>query len=478
MAKLRCSLLLDFFLHSVKIVWGERKMSRSDKKTGNFGEGRISSLIMSQAVPLTLAQLVQVIYNIVDRMYIGHMSGDEAGAALTGVGVTFPLITLVAAFANLFATGGAPLCSIARGHGNDKKAKDIEAQTLTMQILVGLVIMCALYAAKRPALYLLGASDITYGYANTYISVYLAGTVFMMVGTGMNGFINLQGFPRIGMISTMLGAAINIVLDPLFIFGLALGVRGAAIATVISQFCSACFVLRFLFGKNVIIHITVKDMLHLDFKLLGEIIGLGMSGFIMAATNCLVQAVCNATLSVYGGDIYIGIMTIINSVREMSSLPINGITGGSQPVLGYNYGAGNYARVKQGIRFTSLVAMLYTAFFWILVVSFPTLFIHLFSSDKSIITTGILPFRVYFSGFIMMSLQFCGQSTFVALGKSKQAIFFSLFRKVIIVVPLTLILPHVGSLGVTGVFLAEPISNCIGGLASFITMIVTVYRKL
>lgn len=453
-------------------------MSHINTSNGNFGEGKISSLIMSQAVPLTMAQLVQVIYNVVDRMYIGHMPGDAAGVALTGVGVTFPLITLVAAFTNLFATGGAPLCAIARGQGDNKKAKNIEAQTFTMQILVGLAIMCLLYIVKKPALYLLGASDITYGYANSYISIYLIGTVFMMVGTGMNGFINLQGFPKIGMFSTMLGAAVNIVLDPVFIFVLEFGVWGAAVATVISQFCSACFVTCFLFGRKVIIHITVADMLKLDFKLLKEIVTLGMSGFIMAATNCAVQAVCNATLSVHGGDIYIGIMTIINSVREMISLPINGITSGSQPVLGYNYGAGKVNRVKKGIRFSALVALLYTFTFWVFVLAFPTFFIHIFSSDASILETGRMPFIVYFSGFIMMTLQFCGQSTFVALGRARQAIFFSLFRKIIIVVPLTILLPNIGALGVMGVFLAEPISNCIGGLASFLTMIITVYRKL
>lgn len=227
-------------------------MSHINTSNGNFGEGKISSLIMSQAVPLTMAQLVQVIYNVVDRMYIGHMPGDAAGVALTGVGVTFPLITLVAAFTNLFATGGAPLCAIARGQGDNKKAKNIEAQTFTMQILVGLAIMCLLYIVKKPALYLLGASDITYGYANSYISIYLIGTVFMMVGTGMNGFINLQGFPKIGMFSTMLGAAVNIVLDPVFIFVLGFGVWGAAVATVISQFCSACFVTCFYLAGRLL----------------------------------------------------------------------------------------------------------------------------------------------------------------------------------------------------------------------------------
>lgn len=445
---------------------------------GNFGEGKVSSLIMSQTIPLTMAQLVQVIYNVVDRMYIGHMPGDEAGAALTGVGVTFPLITLMAAFANLFAYGGAPLCSIARGYGDEERAKKIEAQTLTMQIIVGIAVMGVIYLIREPALYILGASDITYEYADSYISIYLLGNVFMMIGTGMNGFINLQGFPRIGMLSTVLGAAINFVLDPLFIFVFGLGVEGAAIATVISQFSSACFVIAFLFGKHAVIHIHIADMLSLNARLLKEIVALGLSGFIMAATNCAVQAVCNATLSVYGGDIYIGIMTIINSIREMISLPINGVTSGSLPVLSYNYGAGNNERVKAGIRFTAKVALIYTGIFWILVLSFPTVFIRIFSSDAGIIATGRIPVIVYFAGFIMMTLQFVGQSTFVALGKAKHAIFFSLFRKIIIVVPLTILLPNIGALGVMGVFLAEPISNAIGGLASFMTMYVTVYRKL
>lgn len=317
---------------------------------GNFGQGKIGSLILAQAIPLTLAQFVQVIYNVVDRMYIGHIPGEEAGAALTGVGLTFPLITLVAAFINLFSSGGAPLCSMARGKDDTERARKIEANAFTMQIYVGLAAAIVLFLLMRPLLYLFGASDIAYAYASQYLSIYLLGSVFLTIGTGMNSFINLQGFPRIGMCTTLIGAVLNLVLDPLFIFGLDMGVRGAALATVISQFVSACWVMLFLFGKNAVVELRFRDLFHLDFSLLKEMVALGLSGFIMAATNSACQAVCNATLSVHGGDIYIGVMTIINSVREMIGLPVGGITSGAQPILSFNYGAQNNHRVKQGIR--------------------------------------------------------------------------------------------------------------------------------
>lgn len=445
---------------------------------GNFGQGKVGSLILAQAIPLTLAQFVQVIYNVVDRMYIGHIPGEEAGAALTGVGLTFPLITLVAAFINLFASGGTPLCSMARGKNDAERAKNIEANAFTMQIYVGLAAAIFLFLLMKPLLYLFGASDITYAYARQYLSIYLLGSVFLTVGTGMNGFINLQGFPRVGMCTTVIGAVLNLVLDPLFIFKLNMGVRGAALATVISQFVSACWVVWFLFGKNAVITLHFRDLFHVDFSLLKEIVALGLSGFIMAATNSACQAVCNATLSVHGGDIYIGVMTIINSVREMIGLPVGGITSGAQPILSFNYGAKNNDRVKQGIRFTAWVGFLYTFLMWGMVMFFPMMFLRIFTPDQDLIAIGKMPLIVYFMGFFMMSFQFAGQSAFVSLGKSKQAVFFSLFRKIIIVVPLTLLLPHVKSLGVTGVFWAEPISNLVGGLACFITMYVTVYRDL
>lgn len=445
---------------------------------GNFGQGKVGSLILAQAIPLTLAQFVQVFYNVVDRMYIGHIPGEEAGAALTGVGLTFPLITLVAAFINLFSSGGTPLCSMARGRDDVERARKIEANAFTMQIYVGFAAAIFLFLLMKPLLYLFGASDITYAYASQYLSIYLLGSVFLTIGTGMNGFINLQGFPRIGMCTTIIGAALNLVLDPLFIFRLDMGVRGAALATVISQLVSACWVMLFLFGKNAVIELRFHDLFHLDFSLLKEMVALGLSGFIMAATNSACQAVCNATLSVHGGDIYIGVMTIINSVREMIGLPVGGITSGAQPILSFNYGAKNNHRVKQGIRFTAWVGFLYTFLMWLLVMLFPMVFLRIFTPDQSLITVGKMPLIIYFMGFFMMSFQFAGQSAFVSLGKSKQAVFFSLFRKIIIVVPLTILLPNIPALGVMGVFLAEPISNFVGGLACFMTMYLTVYRRL
>ncbi len=448
------------------------------EQKGDFEHGKVGNLILSQAIPLTIAQFVQVIYNIVDRIYLGRMPGEEVGVALTGVGLAFPVITLIAAFTNLLAMGGTPLCSMARGKQDEERAKRIEANVFSLQICVGVVLAALVFLTMKPALYLLGASDVTYTYARQYLQIYLLGTVFFTIGSGMNGFINLQGFPGTGMCTTVIGAVVNLILDPIFIFGLHMGVKGAALATVISQSLSCVWVLAFLFGRKTVIKLRVTDLFRFDFKLIKKIISLGMAGFIMAASNSVVQAVCNKTLSIYGGDIYIGVMTIINSVREINGLPINGITGGSQPVISYNYGAKKYKRVKQGISFTAKVSFLYTAVMWALIMMFPTFFLGLFSSDQNLIITGYKPILIYFAAFFMMSFQYAGQSTFVALGKSKQSIFFSMLRKVIIVVPLTVILPMIPALGVNGVFLAEPISNVLGGLASFFTMYFTVYRKM
>lgn len=457
------------------------KMTQTVKEKqnrGNFGEGSVGRLIMAQAIPLTLAQLVQVLYNVVDRIYLGHMPGTEEGVALTGVGLTFPVVALISAFVNLFATGGTPLCSMARGKGDEERAREVEGTVIHMQVVTGILLTVLILALERPVLYLLGASDVTYPYASGYLSVYVLGTVFVCIGTGLSGFINLQGYARRSMAYVMTGAGVNMVLDPIFIYLLKMGTAGAAWASVISQCVSCVLVLHFLFGPLAVLKISMRDVLHANWKLLPEIVTLGLAGFIMSATNCAVQAVCNATLSIHGGDLYVGIMTIINSVREMIGLPIGGITAGSQPVISYNYGARLTERVKKGIRFMAAAGIGYTAFAWILILAFPGFFLRMFSSDATMVETGRTPMIIYFGGFIFMALQYVGQSSFVALGKAKQSIFFSLFRKVIIVVPLTLLLPHVAGLGTYGVFLAEPISNLIGGCASFFTMYLFTYRKL
>ena len=297
-----------------------------------------------------------------------------------------------------------------------------------------------------------------------------------MLATGLNGFINAQGFPRMGMMTTMLGAALNLILDPLFIFCLHMGVGGAALATVLSQMVSCIWVLRFLTGGKTQLRIK-RERLAVEGGLACEIISLGMAGFIMQATNCLVQIVCNATLKIYGGDLYVGIMTVINSVREILSLPVGGLTSGSQPVLGYDYGAKRYGRVCQGIRFMAVIGILYTLLAWFAVIQCPRLLLSVFTEDPAMLDAGVGALRLYFFGFFFMAFQFAGQSAFTALGYSKQAIFFSLLRKAVIVAPLTVLLPKLG-FGVDGVFLAEPISNAIGGLACFITMYLVLYRKL
>lgn len=441
----------------------------------DFSQGKVWKNIVVQAIPLILAQLVQLLYNVVDRIYIGHLP-ETNSMALTGIGLVFPLTSLIAAFTNLFGTGGAPLFAIARGAKQEERAEKILGNTFSLLLGCSIVMFAICYLFRRPVLYLFGASDASYFYADTYLRIYLFGTPFIMLSTGLNGFINAQGFPKIGMMTTVIGAALNLMLDPLFIFALDGGVAGAALATVISQVVSAVWVVQFLTGKKVLLHIR-KNYMRVDFGLAKEIMGLGMAGFIMQGTNCLVQVVCNATLKIYGGDLYVGIMTVVNSVRDILSLPINGLTSGSQPVLGYNYGAKEYDRVKQGIRFTAVLGILYTVAAWFFIIMEPEFLIAIFTNDEAMIASGITALHLYFFGFFFMAFQFTGQSTFTALGHSKQAIFFSLFRKVMIVVPLTLLLPRLG-LGVRGVFLAEPISNAIGGLACFFTMWLTVYRKL
>lgn len=441
----------------------------------DFSRGKVWRNIIYQSIPLMLAQLVHLLYNVVDRIYIGHLPGADS-LALTGIGLTFPLTTLVAAFTNLFGTGGTPLFSIARGAKEEQRARKILGNTFSLLLGCSLVMFLFCYLFRKPVLYLFGASDASYVYADAYLKIYLLGTPFTMLATGLNGFINAQGFPRMGMLTTLIGAVLNLILDPIFIFVFDMGVSGAALATVISQIVSCVWVLWFLTGKKVELRIE-KSNLAVDWKLAGEIASLGMAGFIMQGTNCLVQVVCNATLKLYGGDLYVGIMTVINSVREILSLPVSGLTSGAQPVLGYNYGAKKMERVRQGIRFTAAVGIVYTLFAWLIVIQCPYLLLSIFTEDAAMLEAGTWALHLYFFGFFFMAFQFTGQSAFTALGYSKQAIFFSLLRKAVIVAPLTVLLPRFG-LGVDGVFLAEPISNCIGGLACFITMYFTLYRKL
>ncbi len=441
----------------------------------DFSKGSVKGLVLSQAVPLTLAQAVQLLYNIVDRIYIGHLK-DVGDLALTGLGITFPVIVLIAGFTSLYSSGGATLFSIARGRGDEEEAERIVGNVFALLTGTALALTVLCYAFRRPVLFLFGASEQSFFYADAYLRIYLLGTLFSMLSTGLNLYINAQGFPRVGMMTTLIGAVINIVLDPVFIFVFDMGVRGAALATVISQCISALWVLRFLTGDRAILRLR-RDRIGIEKRRTAQIISLGLPGFVVQGTNSLVQIVCNNQLQHYGGDLYVGIFTVIGSVREMISLPVMGLSQGAQPVMGFNYGAQEYGRVKECIRFLAFLGTIYTLVAWGIVMLIPRQLMGIFSDDLQTIQTGARMMNIYFFGFVFMAFQFSGQSAFQALGKAKRAIFFSLLRKAFIVVPLTVLLPMLG-LGVEGVFLAEPISNAIGGLAAFTTMYITLYRKL
>lgn len=444
------------------------------EERNNFGKGSVAGNIMSMAVPMTVAQILNLLYNLVDRIYIGHIPGADS-LALTGVGLTFPIVSMITAFAGLFGMGGAPLCSIERGKGNQERAEAIMQNAFWMLAGTGVLIMIAGYAAERPLLYALGGSDATYVYASEYLKIYLAGTLAVMIGLGLNPFINAQGFGKTGMVTVALGALINLVLDPLFIFVLHMGVKGAALATVMAQCCSAVWVLFFLTGEKPLLRLKLRFG-RPDWKIVGQITALGTSNFIMNFTNSVVQVVCNRQIQFYGGDLYVGIMTVLNSVREVLTMVVIGMSNGAQPVISFNYGAGKKDRVRQGIRFMTAASIIYTCAAWAVTLAFPKFFIHMFNSEPELLAAGVPAMHIYFFGFCFMALQFSGQTTFQALGQAKYAITFSLFRKIVIVVPLTLLLPLLPGIGLHGVFLAEPISNLIGGCACFFTMFRVIWR--
>ncbi len=446
----------------------------------DFSQGSMTGNILRQAIPLACAQLVHMLYNIVDRIYIGHMP-DTGTLALTGIGITLPVISFISACTNLIGSGAVPIFSIARGAGDNQQADRAMGNAFLLLLTGSLVLMLVIYPAAPYILPFFGASSVSFPFAQRYLSIYLAGTPFAMLSTGLNGFINAQGFPGIGMMTTILGAVLNLALDPLLIYTFGFGLEGAAWATVFSQFVSCSWVLWFLFrGKKLAFHLhssAIKPDRALDRK----IVSLGVSGFMMQATNGIVQAATTSQLQLYGqelmGDLYVSVYTVICSVRELVSMPISGLTSGAQPVIGFNYGARLFKRVREGIRIMSRIGLVYTLAMWLLILLRPDWFITLFSSDAALLDAGVTSVRQFFAAFIFMTLQFAGQSVFQGLGYARNAVFFSLLRKVFIVLPLVFILPRLG-LGLSGVFLAEPVSDVLGGSACYLTMFFTVYRPM
>ena len=460
-------------------------------KQVDFRNGRILSNVLQSMLPMLVAQVLSLLYSIVDRIYIGRIPG-EGTAALGGVGLCFPIIIMVTAFTNLFGLGGAPLCSIARGRGDLRRASEIMNTAFSMLVLTGAVITVTGELFAAPLLRLFGATDGNLPHALAYLHIYLVGTIFTMLATGLNPYINAQGFASTGMLTVVIGAVTNILLDPVFIFVFGMGVRGAALATILSQILSAFFVLRFLTGEKAELRLTpAQDLRELPANLAGsapgcrefrstvlDIAGLGSSAFVMQFTNSLVSIVCNSTLSKYGGEIMVSVYTIISSVRQVLETPVIAIGEGTSPVISFNYGARRPGNVRRAMLLMAAIGIGYTFVVWILIERFPAFFISMFSADAALMEYAIPALHLYFFAFIFQSLQYTGQTTFKALGKKKQAIFFSLFRKVVMVVPLTLLLPGVFHFGADGVFMAEPISNAVGGSACLITMLLIVLPEL
>lgn len=444
----------------------------------DFENGTVTGNIIGAALPMLIAQILNLLYNIVDRIYIARI--PEVGtAALGAVGLCFPLIVIISAFANLFGSGGAPLFSIFRGKKEEQQAIHIMNTSFSILCFSAVILMVIGLTFAHPLLTLFGASKAALTYAVPYMMIYLIGTLPSMIAVGMNPFINAQGYSVIGMSSVAIGAVANLLLDPLFIFALGFGVCGAAIATVISQCLSAVFVLIFLTKKAELkVRFLRRNELSQSLDYAKNIISLGTAGFIMQLTNSLVTICCNNVLSVTGGDIYISVMTIVSSVRQLVETPIYAINEGTSPILSYNYGAGRPSRVRKAGIVMGIMIFGYTAVMWSLIILAPGALIQVFSSDATLIQDSIPALKQYFAAFIFMDLQYIGQTVFKSLNKKKQAIFFSLLRKVFIVVPLTYLMPYAMHMGTAGVFLAEPMSNIIGGSLCFITMLCTVLPEL
>lgn len=450
-------------------------MSETQERKNDFSQGNVPRLIMKLAIPMIVAQIVNALYSIVDRIYIGHMAG-VGQTALTGIGLCFPITMTVSAFAALIGYGGAPLSSILRGSKRDQRAEQVLGNCVTALTVLGIVVPLACFLLREPVLYLFGASDATYPYANEYITIYLMGSLPVMLTLGLNTFINAQGFTRDGMVNVGIGALCNIVLDPIFIFVLGLGVAGAAIATVISQVVSCLWVFRFLLGKKNLIRLR-RQYLRPSWPLLGKICALGVSSFIMQITESAISAVFNASLFRYGGDIYVTTMTVATSISQIYTMIIQGFGQGAQPVTGYNYGAGAYSRVRQCYRFLTGACLTYAVVAWGLIQLFMPQIISVFNSDPDLLATAVPMLRIFFLLTFLFALQTASQNTFVAMGEAKKATFFALLRKVFLLIPLILLMPRLG-FGVAGIFAAEPIADTISAAACFLTFLFTSYRGL
>ena len=440
----------------------------SSNKT-DLGSGNVKSLLLKLAIPAVVAQVINLLYNIVDRIYIGHI--PESGTnALTGVGLCLPILMLVNAFATLAGGGGAPRAAIAMGQGKKEDAENILGNCFSTLIIIAIILTVTLSLTAEPLLWLFGASENTIPYAMDYMRIYLLGSIFVLIVMGMNPFLTTQGFAKFAMITTVIGAVINIVLDPIFIFGLNMGVSGAALATIISQCVSAIWVLRFLTGKQTILKLQLKN-LKLKASVILPCLALGISGFIMLSTESLLSISFNSSLSKFGGDLAVGSMTIISSVSQLITLPLSGICQGAQPIVSYNFGAGNKERVLSVFKYTLLICASYTTLGWILTMTVPQVFAGIFSSDAALIENAAWCMRIYMAGIFAFGFQISCQQTFVALGQAKTSLLLACLRKLVLLIPLIFILPIFFENKVFAVFLAEPVSDIVAAAVTTIIFV-------
>ena len=441
-------------------------MKLTTSKEADLGNAPVGRLLFTLAVPAITSQLVNALYNMVDRMYIGHIP-EIGSAALTGVGVCFPIIMIISAFAYLMGMGGAPLASIEMGKKDNNRAEMILGNCFTALIITSIALTIIVLVFQEPLLYLFGASENTIGYAQSYMTIYAVGTIFVQITLGLNAFISAQGFSKISMLTVIIGAVINIVLDPIFIFGFDMGVQGAALATVISQAVSAAWAFRFLCGKSTILHIRKKCM-RLKASVIGPCIGLGIAPFIMQATESVLVLCFNSSLLKYGGDLAVGAMNILSSLMQFAMLPLQGLTQGGQPIISYNYGANNSARVKKGFQLLLASALGYATILWLAIQLFPSAFVAIFTNDPELASLAVWALRIYMACMLLMGAQVACQQTFIAFGNSKISAFLALFRKVIVLIPLIYILPLFMENDVLAVFLAEPIADALAVLTTCI----------
>lgn len=437
---------------------------RKAKRENDLGRDPIGRLLLRLAVPTVTAQLVNALYNIVDRMYIGHIEG-VGDLALTGLGVCFPVIMFVSALSALVGMGGGSRAVVRMGAGDPEGANAILGNCATLLVVLSVVFTILLQLVKEPMLYLFGATDNTIGYALDYLTIYLWGTIFVEISLGLNFFITAQGFSTVGMATVLIGAVINIVLDPILIFGFNMGVQGAALATITAQAVSAVWVVWFLLGKRTKLRLQ-RRFARLDWKVLAPVLALGVSPFIMQSTESLVNIAFNSSLKAYGGDPAVGAMTICSSIMQVFYLLFQGLSQGGQPIVGYNYGAGNLDRVKKTFRLVFTCSLIFSTLSCLAIELFPGMFVAMFNDKPELVEIAVWTLRVYAAGMFMLGIQNSCQQTFVALGQAKISLFLALLRKIILLIPLIFLLPHFIANQVLAVFLAEPAADILAALTT------------